>query len=141
MSTAALDQALSAVPFLATLGVRVEETGPGWVVLRLPHGAAVSSHTGAIHNAAVFALAETAAAVAVATHPVLGKRRHRQKSARVKYYLAVDRDVTAHASVTPEMLSRVEDSAVEATIEVAVAVYDGYGKDVAEVVVNFAVGA
>ena len=48
--------------------------------------------------------------------------------------------ITAHATLTPEMLEAVKAGIVagEARLEVPVKVLDGHGKDVAELVSHFA---
>lgn len=137
MSVAQLNQALNTVPFVSTLGIRVEETRPGHVVLRLPHGPAVCNLAGAIHTGAVFTLGELAGAVALATHPTLGTRKHLQKSTKIKYYLPSTKDVTAHASVTPELIESIENGAE--TVELQIKVLDGHGQDVAELSSRFAI--
>lgn len=136
MSVAQLNQALTAVPFLGTLGIRVEETRPGHVVLRLPHSPNVCNHSGAIHSGAVFTLGELAGAVAVGTHPDFAGTRHLQKSTKVKYYLPSTKDITAHATVTPEMVDAIKNGS--GAIEIAVKVLDGHGQDVAELASRFA---
>jgi len=137
---AALDQTLKTVPMLATLGIRAEEARTGHLVLRLPISPAVTNHAGAIHSAGVFAVGELAAAVVLATHPELANLLHLQKSTKIKYFLPSTKDVTAHATLTDEMLAAVKQglSAGEARLEVPVKVLDGHGKDVAELVSNFA---
>ena len=135
MSLAQLDQALQAVPFVATLGVRVEEARPGHVVLRLPHSPGICNHVGAIHSAAVFAVGELAGAVALGTHPELGTTKHLQKSTKIKYYLPSTKDITAHATVTPEMVDAARRGS---SIELAIKVLDGHGQDVAELATRFA---
>lgn len=136
MSLAQLNAALDAVPFLHTLGIRVEESRPGHVVLRLPHAPSVCNHSGAIHTGAVFTVGELAGAVALATHPKLAGRKHLQKSTKVKYYLPSTKDVTAHATVTPEMVDAIENGAT--AIELPIKVLDGHGQDVAELASRFA---
>ena len=139
MSVAQLNHALNTVPFVATLGIRVEETSPGHVVLRLPHGPTVCNLAGAIHTGAIFTLGELAGAVALATHPELGPKRHLQKSTKVKYYLPSTKDVTAHATITPEIVEAVRGGAQ--TIELQIKVLDGHGQDVAELATRFAIKA
>lgn len=136
MSLAQLNGALSAVPFLKTLGIRVEESHPGHVVLRLPHSLAICNHSGAIHTGAVFTVGELAGAVALGTHPSLSTRKHLQKSTKVKYYLPSTKDITAHATVTPEMVDAIENGAT--AIELPIKVLDGHGQDVAELASRFA---
>jgi uncharacterized protein (TIGR00369 family) len=137
MSTLAqLNHALTAVPFLSTLGIRVEETRPGHVVLRLPHSPAICNHAGAIHTGAVFTVGELAGAVALGTHPELATRRHLQKSSKIKYYLPSTKDITAHATVTPEMVDAIKNG--QAAVEFSVKILDGHGQDVAELATRFA---
>ncbi len=135
----ALDRTLRSVPMLETLGIRAEEARTGHLVLRLPLSKHVTNHAGAIHSAAIFAVGELAAAVVLGTHPELTSLVHLQKSTRIKYYLPSTRDVTAHASVTAEMLDRVRDgvAAGHAHLEVPVKVLDGNGRDVAELLSHF----
>jgi acyl-coenzyme A thioesterase PaaI-like protein len=136
---AALDQALRSVPMLATLGIRPEEARTGYLVLRLPWGESVTDHRGAVHTAAIFAVGELTAAVVLATHPALVELVQLQKSSRIKYYAPAHGEVTAHARVTPEMITAVSDGldAGAAQIDVLVAIYDGHGTDVAELVSRF----
>ena len=136
---AALDSALRSVPMLNTLGIRVEEARTGHLVLRLPVSRAITTHVGAIHSAAVFAVGEVTAAVVLGTHPQLTPLVHLQKSSKVKYFLPSHQDVTAHAEVTPEMLDAIEASlgGRGAEIEVPVKVLDGHGRDIAELISRF----
>lgn len=134
MSLAALEQSLQHVPFLATLGVRVDAAEPGLIVLRLPFGPAIANHAGAMHTAAICAVGETAAAVVVATHPMLSQAPHRQKSTRIKYYRAPAKDVTAHATLPDE---RIAEALSGSDLEITVRVLDDLGQDVAEVVSKF----
>ena len=138
---AVLDQTLRTVPMLATLGIRAEEARTGHLVLRLPHAPAVTNHAGALHTAAVFAVGELTAAVVLATHPDLAGLRHLQKSTKIKYYLPANKDVTAHATLTDEMLAAVKNGVAsgEARIEVPVKVLDGHGNDVAELISHFTI--
>lgn len=139
MSLAVIDQALRAVPYVANMGIRVEEARAGHVVLRIPYAKGVTNHAGAIATGAIFSVGELAAAVVLATHPVLGRLVSLQKSARVKYFVPATKDVTAHASVTPEMVRGVEEGLPKgaAQVEVPVKVLDGHGTDVAELLCTF----
>jgi uncharacterized protein (TIGR00369 family) len=136
---AALDRVLRSVPMLSTLGIRAEEARTGHLVLRLPYGAGVTNHVGAIHTGAIFAVGELAAAVVLGTHPELGGFVQLQKSTKIKYYAPSHKDVTAHARVTPEMLSAIlEDvQSGSAQVDVPVQVLDGHGTDVADLVSRF----
>ena len=136
MSLAALESALKQVPFIDTLGIRVEEARTGHVVLRLPYDEMVCNHSGALQSGALFAVGELAAAVALGTHPALTGHVHLQKSTKIKYFLPSSKDVTAHANVTQEMLDSVEGGA--STLELTVKILDGHGNDVAELACNFA---
>jgi acyl-coenzyme A thioesterase PaaI-like protein len=136
---ALLDRTLRSVPMLSTLGIRAEEVRTGHLVLRLPMSDAVKNAAGSIHNAAIFAVGELAAAVVLGTHPELANLQHLQKSSRVKYYLPANKDVTAHATLTSEMLDKIRSGLPRsAAIEVPVKVLDGKGHDVAEVLTHFA---
>jgi len=138
---AALDQTLRTVPMLATLGIRAEEAQTGHLVLRLPMAPAITNHAGALHTSAIFAVGELTAAVMLATHPELATMRHLQKSTKIKYFLPANKDVTAHASLTDEMLAAVKNGVQsgEARLEVPVKVLDGHGNDVAELVSHFTI--
>jgi uncharacterized protein (TIGR00369 family) len=136
MSLAALDRALRQVPFIDTLGIRVEESRTGHVVLRLPYDETVCNHAGALHTAALFAVGELAAAVVLGTHPGLAGFTHLQKSTKIKYFLPSSKDVTAHATIKEEMLASIQSGG--STIEMTVKILDGHGNDVAELACNFA---
>ncbi len=140
MSLVVLDRVLRQVPFIATTGVRVEEARPGHLVLRLPYDKKVTNHAGALHTAAIFACGELAAAVVLATHPELGKHAHLLKSTKIKYFLPSSKDVTAHATVTDELVEAVVQNIASgtATIEVPIKVLDGHGNDIAELACHFA---
>lgn len=136
---ASLDRVLRSVPMLSTLGIRAEEARTGHLVLRLPYGTAVTNHAGAIHTGAIFAVGELAAAVVLGTHPDLAGFVQLQKSTKIKYYAPSQRDVTAHARVTPEMLAAILEEVADgqAQVDVPVQVLDGHGTDVAELVSRF----
>jgi acyl-coenzyme A thioesterase PaaI-like protein len=138
---AALEQALRAVPLLESFGVRAEDLRPGALVLRLPYGPHITNHAGAIHNGAIFAVGELAAAVVLATHPELGRFRQFQKSSRIKYFVPSHRDVTAHAEVPPEVVAAAQEGAERGgvVVDVPVKVLDGHGADIAELVCRFMV--
>lgn len=139
MSVAELDRALRQVPFIGTIGVRVEEARPGHLVLRLPYDKKVTNHAGALHTAAIFACGELAAAVALATHPELGRHAHLLKSTKIKYFLPSSKDVTAHVTIGEELVTSVLDTihTGTATIEVPIKILDGHGNDISELACNF----
>lgn len=136
MSRQELEKTLGRVPFLSTLGVRVEEAKPGAVVLRLPSTQGNRNFDGVIDAAAVFALGQLAATVALGTHPLLVDVEPLHKGSSVKYLATSKKDVTAHAEVTEEMVSAIRnglEKGQKGQVEVPVQVLDGHGEDVAEV--------
>ncbi len=136
MSRQELEQTLQRVPFLATLGVRVEDAKPGAVVLRLPSTQGTRNYDGVICAAALFALGELAAAVALGTHPLLVDLEPLQKSTSIAYLGTSKKDVTAHAEVTHEMVDAIRrdlDAGRKAQTEVPVKIMDGHGVDVARI--------
>lgn len=136
---AALERSLAAVPLLGSFGIRAEDLRPGALVLRLPYGDTVTNHAGAIHNAAIFALGELAAAVVLATHPSLSGYVQLQRSSKIKYFAQSHRDVTAHSQLPPELVALVLSDLAggQAVIDVPVKVLDGHGADVAELACRF----
>ncbi len=137
MSRTQLEQVLRTVPYIAALGVAVEEARPGQVVLRLPHATQNLAHGGSLHTATLFAVGELAASVALNTHPKLAPITKLCKASRVEYLASSAKDVTAHAMVTAEMVQAVMnglDRDGKAQLEVPVQLMDGNGRDVAEVV-------
>lgn len=137
MAHPALEHALSQVPFLSTLGVRVEEARPAHVVLRLPALDGNRNAAGAVYGAALFTVGELAATVAAATHPDLHELHHALVGSRIRYFATATGDVTAHADLTEELLAAVQaglERRGEARAEIVVRLLDGYGADLAEVV-------
>lgn len=137
MSFQALVQALQSVPYLASLGITVEEARPGSALLRLPATPDNQDHAGNVHSGALFALGEAAAGVAVGTTPRLVGLVRLQKACGVKYLANVRGDVTARATLPPEVVDGVLDDVEErgrTRAEVVVEVMDGHGNDVAEVI-------
>ena len=134
MSIAVLNKALKSVPFHKMLNISVEETKPGHVVLRLAYNDQNTNHSGTLHSAAVFAVGELAATVALGTHPELSQLQHLQKCTKIKYILPSSKDITAHATVTEEMVQAIQNSLASgnAQVEIPVKVLDGHGTDVAE---------
>jgi acyl-coenzyme A thioesterase PaaI-like protein len=140
MSFQALVEALQSVPFLATLGITVEEARPGRAVLRLPAVAGNLDHAGGLHTAALYAVGEAAAGVAVGTSPRLAGIRQMQKASGAKYLARATGDVTAHAELQPETVDGVLtdlEAGARARAEVVVQLMDGHGNDVGEVVSVF----
>ena len=135
-----LESILCSVPFVAALGVGVEECRPGDVVLRLPAKSENTAHGGTIHTGAMFTVGELAASIALGSHPALASLVHLQKASRIVYMRASGSDVTAHATVTSDIVDAVERSVAESgrtQLELPVKIMDGHGTDLAEVVVLF----
>jgi acyl-coenzyme A thioesterase PaaI-like protein len=140
MSFRALVEALQSVPFLGTLRITVEEARPGAAILRLPAIPANLDHAGVLHTAALFAVGEAAAGVAVGTHPRLVGIKSLQKAGGIKYLGRARADVTAHAELREEQLDLVFEELAgpgRAQAEVVVRVMDGHGQDIAEIVSLF----
>jgi len=140
MSFQVLVEALQSVPFLASLGITVEEARPGSATLRLPAIPGNLDHSGNVHTGALFSLGEAAAGVAVGTTPRLVGIVHLQKACGVKYLARCRGDVTARATLPSEVvdgilgdLERQERTQAEVTVQLL----DSYGTDVGEVVAIF----
>jgi acyl-coenzyme A thioesterase PaaI-like protein len=133
---AQLDAALHQVPFIAHMGVRVEDAKPGSVVLRLPFNDDNCASDNTLYSAAVFAVAELAALVVVGTHPRLHKFRTELLTSSVRYQGRSMSDVTAHAELTPEQVQRIVEEihhGGKGEAEVTVPVLNGHGDDIAVV--------
>ncbi len=129
-----LQPVLDQVPFVAHVGVQVEDYAPGRVVLSLPTVREARNHTGSVHAGALFTLAETAASAACATHPQLTGFRLLARSLDIRYKKPVRGGVTAHAEITPEMARAVLDGVAgvgKHDLLVPVELLDGYGAQVA----------
>lgn len=141
MSRSRLKQALEAVPMLATLGITLERARPGDVTLRLPARPRNLSHAGTLHTAALFAVGEAAAGVALGTHPRLVGIVHLLKASGIKYLATCSSDATARARADEMALDRVLlalESGAPAKAELVVPVLDGRDRKVAEVVTVWA---
>lgn len=135
MSRQELEKSLERVPFLSTLGVRVEEAKPGAVVLRLPSSHGNRNFDGVLDAAALFALGQVAATVALGTHPNLVDVEPLNKGSTIRYLGTSKKDVTAHAEITQEMVNAIRnalDAGGRSQIEVPVRIMDGHGDDVAD---------
>ncbi len=140
MSFQVLVEALQSVPFLATLGITVEEARPGTATLRLPAKDGNLDHAGNVHTGALFGLGEAAAGVAVGTNPRLAGIVHLQKACGIKYLARCRGNVTARATLPSEVIDGVLatlESKDRAQAEVTVQLMDGYGTDVGELVAIF----
>ncbi len=131
-----LQSVLDQVPFVAHLGVQVEDYAPGRAVLSLPLAVELRNHVGSVHAGALFSLAETAASAASATHPRLAGLRLLARSLEIRYKKPVRGGVTAHAEITPEMAEAVIAGIAAAgkhDLVVPVELFDGHGNSVAVV--------
>lgn len=137
MSFQALVEALQSVPYLNALGITVEEARPGSATLRLPARESNLDHAGNLHTGALFSLGEAASAVAVGTTARLAEVMHLQKACGIKYLAHCRTDVTARASLPPEVVDGILKQLEErerTQAAVVVEVLDGYGNDIAEIV-------
>lgn len=131
-----LQQVLDQVPFIRHLGVQVEDYAPGRVVLALSTEPSAANHVGTMHAGAIFALAETAASAACATHEDLLGLRLRARGADIRFRQSASGRVTAHAEITDEMAAAVVEElarAGKAELIVPVEILDGRGATVARV--------
>ncbi|NOY24552.1 MAG: DUF4442 domain-containing protein [Oligoflexia bacterium] len=131
-----LQQILDQVPFVAHVGVQVEDYAPGRVVLSLGTELNCSNHMGSMHAGAIFVLAETAASAACATHPDLVGLRLRARAAEIRYRRPAQARITAHAEITDEMADAVTAGLAtrgRVDLSVPVEIFDGYGNSVARV--------
>jgi uncharacterized protein (TIGR00369 family) len=64
-------QFIEAIPHSRALGMRFEESGPGWAVISMPYDARLvgDPKTGVMHGGAVSALMDTCGGAAVMLHP------------------------------------------------------------------------
>ena len=137
MSVKALINALRSVPYLATLGITVEQARPGRVTLKLPLEPTVQDHAGGLHSGAIFSLGEAAAGVAVGTHPDLAGLLSLQKASGIKYLARPTTSVLASAALNHGFVDQVLQAVTEqgrTEADVVVALYDDTGLQVAEVV-------
>jgi acyl-coenzyme A thioesterase PaaI-like protein len=141
MDQATLNRALQLTPFLQTIGLRVEDFRPGEVVIRLPTQANSSSPDGQIHTGPIFTAAETAAQLAISTHPLLGRATLRMKAGLVTWQGTSARDLTAQARVLPEheaLCQEAEARESSLTLTLPVQVLDGKGQTIASLEFRFA---
>lgn len=125
---------LALIPFVSKAGMSVEDHGPGKAVLSLGPDPDNTTAGGLLHGGALFTLAETAASVALSTHPELRDLRIYLRGAEARFERAEDGRVSAHALVPPELAHQVSQGLAatgrgEGTIEVEV--LGGHGQLVA----------
>jgi len=140
MSVQKLQNALNAVPMLRHLTVIVAEADPGVVTLSIGTGDSVTDHSGNIHSAALFALGEAAAGIALSTHPKLTHLRPMQQASGIKYLRPCTDAPLVHASISDEQVTEIQGllgAGNSAKIEVISKVSDDTGLLVAEVVSVF----
>ncbi len=94
-----IDAALRTNSFLATLGAHALEARAGFVQLRVRNTPHLTSDGRHLATGVLFALAETAAQIAVKTHPFPDGTELRQTSGRIKYYQPASGDLIASATV------------------------------------------
>ncbi len=135
-----VEAALASVPILAHLGLSVEEARPGRVLIRLPLKRSNTNANGDLHGGTLLALAETAAAVALGTHPELTAYLQLQKGTHVQYLYAARTDVTAEVRVTSDYVAIVRDGVArngKARLEIPVPILDGKGRELASITTIF----
>ncbi|MEN0067667.1 MAG: DUF4442 domain-containing protein, partial [Myxococcota bacterium] len=138
---AELRKSLYTVPLIQTLGAMPTEVAPGRVTIALSHRPSLLDHTGALHSAALFAIAELAAGVLVATHPQLADLAPRRSTTTIRYVSASFGDVTALAELPDEALTELahpgRSTALE--VEIGVRVLDAVDNEVAKVACRFVI--
>src|SRR5215213_2095648 len=96
---------LDRIPFAHKAGVQCESYAPGRVVLSLALSDSNKNHSGTMHAAGLFTVAETAASAACATHPKLTDLLLLGRTISIKFRRPANGGVTAHAEITDEMAS------------------------------------
>lgn len=140
MSAHALQSALDQVPFVRSLGARVEESVPGRVRIALPHRPDLGAHGGGVHTAVLFALGELAATVSAATHPDLANLKYYLKASRITYLNAASSNIRALAILPEDAVDGVRDSLQKsgrARLELRVDLHDERGNPVGELISLF----
>ena len=142
MSTERLQQALAAVPFLGTLSLRVDQAQPGSVVMSLNQNPSLLDHAGHVHSSALFALGESAAAVALGTHPALETRTQLQHACGIRYFKACAGSPSAKAHIDLEQIHQIEEelsASGMAKTEVIVSIENDKAEQLAEVIAVFSI--
>lgn len=134
-----LRKSLYAVPLVQTLGVVPIEVRPGLVAMSLPHRPSLLDHSGALHTAALFGVAELAAAIVLATHPDLVGFEPRRASASVRYGSPSYGDVTARAELTSESVAAIlaHEPTTPPGVSVPVRIHDAVDNDIMVVEAHF----
>lgn len=134
-------QAMENVPFARLAGVQVVEVGRGQGRTRLTQRSELCNHVGTLHAAALFALGETASGLAMAgaLAPVILGVRPVASDARIRYLKPARGTITAQGCVggDPDALVRELQQQGKLRFEVAVALTDEAGVQVAEMVVEW----
>jgi len=132
------------VPFIGTVGLRIDEITPGHAVATLPSRPEVHNHMGTCHAGAVYTLGESASGGVVLSlfADLLPNAFIALKTATVTHTRAAPGDVVATASLTGdpgETRATYDDTGkVDFEVEVAFAVGE---TDVARMVYTWAVRA
>lgn len=135
-----LQAVLDQVPFLAHVGVQVEDYKPGRVVLSLRAAPTVENHVGTMQIGALATLAEAAGSAACATHPDLAGLRMRARGLELRFRRTARPGTTAHAQVTDEMAQAVchgIGAAGRHDLAVPVDLLDGEGEAVARMIATY----
>ena len=142
MSHEKLQKALSAVPFLGSLTVQVEDAAPGSVTLTLGDGQAIRDHGSHIHSGALFSLGETAAGVALSTHPKLAGFVQFQRPSGIRCLRPCVSPPLAKAHIEQSQIDQIMadiSSQGLSKTEVVASIQDRTGQELAEVVTVFSV--
>jgi len=136
---AELRKSLYAVPLNQTMGVVPVVMAPGEVVIELPHRPSLLDHAGAVHTAALFAVAELAAGVVLATHPGLDAVDLRRTSSTIRYASPCYGDIVARSECSSEQVEAILAAPRASEVTIPVRVYDSVDNDVAIVECRFVV--
>lgn len=132
------------IPFINTVGLRIDEIAPGHAVATLPSRPEVHNHMGTCHAGAVYTLGESASGGVVLSMfaDLLPKVFIALKSASVRHTKAAPGDVVATAKLvgdaTATRAAYEETGKADFDVEVALTVGD---LEVAQVVYTWAVRA
>lgn len=117
------------VPFIQTVGIRLDEIGLGTATATLPAAHAVNNHLGTAHAGAVYTLGESASGGVVLSmfYDGLPKVFIALKSSTVSHKKAVPGDVVATASLNedPKAIRTRYDETGKCDFEVPVALHVG----------------
>lgn len=132
MDAARLHAALGAHPLYQTLRLSVPSAAKGRVVVRLPDDPALAAVGYGPATGAVYAAAELAASIAVATET----EGARLRSGRIRWQRAPTGPLTAEARLAEGAIDKARSD--EASVAVVVKVLDAPGAQIAEARFRFA---